>query len=413
MNKEIRSLAGSREQLLHLLAEAAEIEHMLMCSYLYAAFSLKRAGDPGVDDRQGALFGSWRKAVVEVAVEEMVHLVEVANLTIAIGGGPHFGRPNFPVEAGYFPSGVVVRLTPFSIETLDHFIHLERPKGVDEPDAPSFEADRPYERGEAYLGLMPSLQDYDTVGGLYATIKAGLRDVARRIGEDALFIGPVAGQVGSALMGLDGVMRVGDLTTAIAAIDPIVEQGEGSAQAREGSHYSHFLEVRAEYERELSSDPNFAPAWPAASNPVMHRPPDPGDKVYVDDPAAARVLDLSNAVYALILRLLVLTFGHSDESMEDQARYLDAAVGLMHVLGETASALAVMPASASHPGVNAGMTFTMLRSVAPLFGSESAHRLIYERLRELIGGAEVATRANPRLSGLPNSIRAVANSLAK
>ncbi len=33
-------VVGSREQLLHLLAEAAEIEHTLMCSYLYAAFSL-------------------------------------------------------------------------------------------------------------------------------------------------------------------------------------------------------------------------------------------------------------------------------------------------------------------------------------------------------------------------------------
>src|SRR5690349_2957002 len=44
---------GSREQLLHLLAEAAEIEHALMCSYLYAAFSLKRAGEPGVSQAHG------------------------------------------------------------------------------------------------------------------------------------------------------------------------------------------------------------------------------------------------------------------------------------------------------------------------------------------------------------------------
>jgi len=32
----------SREQLLNALAEAAEIEHHLMCCYLYAAFSLKQ-----------------------------------------------------------------------------------------------------------------------------------------------------------------------------------------------------------------------------------------------------------------------------------------------------------------------------------------------------------------------------------
>jgi hypothetical protein len=32
---------SSREQLLHMLYEAAELEHNLMCTYLYAAFSLR------------------------------------------------------------------------------------------------------------------------------------------------------------------------------------------------------------------------------------------------------------------------------------------------------------------------------------------------------------------------------------
>ena len=52
---------GSREQLLHLLAEAAEIEHTLMCSYLYAAFSLKRAGEPGVSDAHDEALERWRR----------------------------------------------------------------------------------------------------------------------------------------------------------------------------------------------------------------------------------------------------------------------------------------------------------------------------------------------------------------
>ena len=33
-------IIGSREQIFHLLAEAIEIEHTLMCSYLYAALRL-------------------------------------------------------------------------------------------------------------------------------------------------------------------------------------------------------------------------------------------------------------------------------------------------------------------------------------------------------------------------------------
>lgn len=47
LEPEPEIVVGTREQLFHLLAEAAEIEHTLMCSYLYAAFSLKRAGERG------------------------------------------------------------------------------------------------------------------------------------------------------------------------------------------------------------------------------------------------------------------------------------------------------------------------------------------------------------------------------
>jgi Ferritin-like len=41
LEPEIR--VGTREDVLYLPAEAAEIEHNLMCCYLYAAFSLKGA----------------------------------------------------------------------------------------------------------------------------------------------------------------------------------------------------------------------------------------------------------------------------------------------------------------------------------------------------------------------------------
>lgn len=44
-------VVGHREQLLYLLTEAAEIEHGLMCCYLYAVFSLKR-DDPGWSDEE-------------------------------------------------------------------------------------------------------------------------------------------------------------------------------------------------------------------------------------------------------------------------------------------------------------------------------------------------------------------------
>ena len=38
----------SRQELLYLLSEAAELEHLLACSYLFAAYSLKTDDDEGL-----------------------------------------------------------------------------------------------------------------------------------------------------------------------------------------------------------------------------------------------------------------------------------------------------------------------------------------------------------------------------
>ncbi len=50
---------NDREQLIFLLCEAAEIEHGLMCSYLYAAWSLKQTKQEGLDDLQFAAVDRW------------------------------------------------------------------------------------------------------------------------------------------------------------------------------------------------------------------------------------------------------------------------------------------------------------------------------------------------------------------
>ncbi|WP_293881247.1 ferritin-like protein [Sphingomonas sp.] len=405
-------IVGPREQLFHLLAEAAEIEHTLMCSYLFAAFSL-RTDDPSLELGTQALLGRWRQAIISVAMDEMVHLLLVANLTIAIGGRPWFGRPNFPVAPGYFPSGVSVRLTRFSPETLDHLIFLERPQGTELPDGEGFEHGEAYDREEAYHGLMPSVQDYLTVGRLYEALRVNLVASVKRLGEAELFVGPVAGQVGPDVIDLEGVATIGDLASALAAIETIVEQGEGSPGDRADSHYQRFLAVRSEYQVLVERDPTFDPAWSVADNPVMRRPPEPDGKLFVDEPAAARVLDFANAAYGLLLRCLVQSFGRSgSEAGAWQAKYLDAAFGLMHVMGSAASALTKMRASTGNEDLTAGMTFTMLRSVEPMFGTTEQH-LVSERLRELFGGARMAAAVVPELASLPTAVDKIERAFSK
>ena len=85
-----------REALYYMLCEAAELEHGIMCQYLYAAFSLKQSEDEGLSAEEAEAVRRWRKRISHVATQEMLHLSLVQNLLAAIGGAPHLSRPNFP-----------------------------------------------------------------------------------------------------------------------------------------------------------------------------------------------------------------------------------------------------------------------------------------------------------------------------
>jgi hypothetical protein len=67
----------SREALIHQLYEAAELEHNLMCTYLYAAFSLKSGEQEGLSPAEADATARWRREILRVAVEEMGHLTAV------------------------------------------------------------------------------------------------------------------------------------------------------------------------------------------------------------------------------------------------------------------------------------------------------------------------------------------------
>ena len=56
-----------REALIYMLCEAAELEHGIMCQYLFAASSLKQGEDEGLTaDELEAVLG-WRRVISHVA----------------------------------------------------------------------------------------------------------------------------------------------------------------------------------------------------------------------------------------------------------------------------------------------------------------------------------------------------------
>src|SRR5271155_3324091 len=87
----------TRELALHALYEAAELEHNLMCTYLYAAFSLKDGQAEGLAADEAEAVSRWHRVLLRVAVEEMQHLAAVWNIPSALGGSPRVGRTNFPL----------------------------------------------------------------------------------------------------------------------------------------------------------------------------------------------------------------------------------------------------------------------------------------------------------------------------
>src|SRR6266550_5266340 len=84
----------NRAQLVYLLTEAAELEHGIMCCYLFGAFTMKESTAEGLTDDQMAAMKRWRQELLDISVQEMLHLALVCNILTAVGGAPMLRRPN-------------------------------------------------------------------------------------------------------------------------------------------------------------------------------------------------------------------------------------------------------------------------------------------------------------------------------
>src|SRR5262245_18662198 len=268
---ETTIVVAHREHLWWLLAEAAQLEHMIMCQYLFAEFSLKDGTGDALTGEQADAVDGWRKVLRGIAVEEMLHLALVDNLMSAIGAAPPLGRPNFPQRSGYFPAGVQLDLLPFGEQALRHFLYLERPEGMERQDASTFVPSAPPRELVDADELLPRGQEFATVGHLYRGIADGLRHLAERKGERALFVGSPRAQATPGLLRCPRLCAVTGLTSAIAAVGEIIEQGEGARGDWRTAHYGRFLRIWDEYTALRERDPSFEPARPVV--PAFTRQP--------------------------------------------------------------------------------------------------------------------------------------------
>lgn len=364
------------------LAEAAELEHNLMCLYLYAMFSLKRSEDEGISKTELAAIEGWRKIILSIALEEMTHLALVSNLFSALGESPHFLRPNFPVSPGLYPANIVIELAPFNLQTLEHFIYLERPRSQPVQDSEEFTPRLGYERPPLRNRLMPSSSDYETVGDLYDSLKTSLTLLCEKLGEKILFCGSPERQITPTDSPLPGLGAITDLKSALQAIETIVVQGEGASQV-EDSHFSRFRFIHEEYTELLKQNPDFNPSRPVVRNPVMRKPIDPEGRVWVTEPIAASYMDVANALYGLMLRLLVQSYLNENRDRSERHELLQIAFGLMHAMAAIGETLTLLPVSIEDQEKRAGMSFAMVRTLAPL-AQDVELPILKERLCEFV-----------------------------
>lgn len=182
----VRDFSDPYIELIRLLREASEIEHGLMCQYLYAAFSLKPIyssiaghGAPNADDLLG------------VAIQEMQHLGSVNELLVALGAAPNLVRQDFPYEPDIYP--FKFDLEPLSRSSLAKYVYCEAPPdtfdGVRHDSAP----DRAF-LDQVHEVLGPNIRP-NYIGSLYGAVIDTLQEILTSSDPNVVALKPWTGKL--------------------------------------------------------------------------------------------------------------------------------------------------------------------------------------------------------------------------
>jgi hypothetical protein len=290
-----------RDEAIFFLHIGAEIEHCLMVQYLYAAYSLDPSAVPD-NSRQEVL--AWQHSILDIAREEMGHLVTVQNLLRLLGGPLNFQREEFPFLSEFYPFHF--RLEPLSVHSLAKYVVAEMPADPKVPDIEKIKAEAAH--GNQDIAV-------NRVGLLYEKVIDLFKDPIRLPDSD-LQSDSVGYQADFATWGRNYtrmprpsasakahtpqliVQPVGNRTQALAALHAISEQGEGLAEPQdELSHFQRFLHIY----RAFAKHPEQA-VRDVASDPVTSG--EPGAPSLITNPTSLRWAQLFNTRYRMLLDLL-------------------------------------------------------------------------------------------------------------
>ena len=284
---------------------AIELEHATIPPYLSSLYSIKT----GSNAESAAVIKS-------VFIEEMLHMALAANLLNAIGGSPKFDYngfiPSFPAVLPHGDRSFEINIAKFAPMSIESFLNIERPAEAD---------------------AEPREENYHSIGQFYAAITEGLKSCSNILGEDTLFCGDPAKQLTAETTyygGAGHLIAVTDLTSALAAMKEIVEQGEGldhnsifdgdknmfHSEREEVGHYFRFQEILfgKSYQTgdTAASGPtgeSFEVDWDAVHD--MRNNPDIDD--YPEGSTAREKMEALAQAYSDMLRMMERSFAGNPE----------------------------------------------------------------------------------------------------
>ena len=407
----------TREDLILLLNEAAELEHLLAVQYLYAAFATKRLPEEGLPPKQQNAVYDWSQLILLISRQEMEHLGLVNNILTSIGGMPHFERPNFPLSGKYFTCPMF--LEKLNDRSIKRFICFERPDEISKEDAFC----KAYEHHDLSRTDPKNPLYYKDVAELYKIIAKGISNIDMT--DEELFIGPPEAQLGGETLSLSfsrvgasgGVfdmtfMPITDRVTALKAIDLITEQGEGTPGPfhTEPSHYQRFLDILKQFSKIKREDPSFDPSRNVVANPVLWEPEYGDGYNIITHPLTRQVMELFNNSYMLMMQMMIRFFAHTDETQAElnvlkYAAFFPFMTIVIRPMGEL---LTEMPAfEDDEDGPRAGASFEINSALEFLPHKKAAWKMFEERLLYLSQQMETLSKQD----GVPDRLAYVGESI--
>jgi len=357
-------MINTHQELVLALSEAAELEHSLICQYLFAAYSIKNQAD-AIAAADVVLFAAWQEKILNVARQEMGHLGTVWNLQALAGAAPYAGRVNFPQPGGrFYPPHIDFSLTPFSDDTLQRFIEFERP-----------------EHGEQLmLAGVPDPLDYSRVGDLYRQI----RQAVIALPEDALLIDTTAVEDSRSWSNNVTLKTATTRQEVIDAIDFIIQQGEGTPGATAGSHFAIFVTLKDELAAHLNAG-GAAPGRDVAPNPWMTDHRDAAGGTPLTAPAAVEAVSAFNLIYGCLLQLLRHYYAKGTETEDQRDNLKMASYRLMHACLGPLGELLTRMTGVTENGLRAGPSFEHFGAEDLAAAPRAVWRVVASRLLDARG----------------------------